>query len=61
MSKNAPYTELTQYRKGSPEEESFRNSAVSSDIMQKKEKSLQWATGWVEGVREFWQEIEGKL
>jgi hypothetical protein len=29
--------------------------------MQKKEKSLQWATGWVEGVREFWQEIEGKL
>ena len=59
--KNAPYTELTQYRKGSPEEESFRNSAVSSDIMQKKEKSLQWATGWVQGVREFWQEIEGKL
>jgi hypothetical protein len=59
--KNAPYTELTQYRKGSPEEESFRNSAVSSDIMKKKEKSLQWATGWVEGVKEFCQEIEGKL
>jgi len=59
--KNAPYTELTQYKKGSPEEESFRNSAVSSDIMKKKEKSLQWATGWVEGVREFCQEIEGKL
>jgi hypothetical protein len=59
--KDAPYTELTQYRKGSPEEESFRNSAVSSDIMKKKEKSLQWATGWVEGVREFCQEIERKL
>jgi len=59
--KNTPYTELTQYKKGSPEEESFRNSAVSSDIMKKKKKSLQWATGWVEGVREFCQEIEGKL
>ena len=59
--KNAHDTELTQYKKGSPEEESFRNSAVSSDIMKKKKKSLQWATGWVEGVREFCQEIEGKL
>ena len=59
--KNTPYTQLTHYKKGSPEEESFRNSAVSSDIMKKKEKSLQWATGWVEGVREFCQEIEGKL
>ena len=59
--KNTPYTELTHNKKGSPEEESFRNSAVCSDIMKKKGKSLQWATGWVEGVREFCQEIEGKL
>jgi len=55
--KNAPYTEFTQYKKGSPEEESFHNSTVSSDIMKKKGESLQWATGWVEGVREFCQEI----
>jgi hypothetical protein len=59
--KNTPYTELTHYRKGSPEEESFRNSAVCSDIMKKKGKSLQWATGWVEGVREFWKGIARKL
>ena len=59
--KNTPYTELTHHGKSTPEEESFRNSAVCSDIMKKKGKSLQWATGWVEGVREFWKGIARKL
>jgi len=54
--------ELTLYnKKGLPEAESFRKSAIRRDIMRKKGKSLQWAEGWMEGVGEFWQEIKGKL
>jgi hypothetical protein len=30
-------------------------------IMRKNKNNIHWAKGWLEGVREFWDEVENKL
>ena len=60
--KNADYTELTRYsRRPKNVKEAEADVFLLEDIQKVNKASQVWANGWLEGVREFWQEIKGKL
>ena len=60
--KNAHYTDLTQYgRRPKNVREADADLFLLEGIREVNKASLVWATGWLEGVREFWKGIKGKL
>jgi hypothetical protein len=60
--KNAHYTELILYgRRPKNVREADADMFLLEDIQKVNKASQVWANGWLEGVREFWKGIEGKL
>lgn len=59
--KSATYEGLIEYKRKviitrhDPDWGHLRN------ILQRNKNNIHWAKGWLEGVREFWDEIEHKL
>ena len=60
--KNAHYTELTRYsRRPKNVREADADVFLLEEIREVNKASQVWTNGWLEGVREFWKGIAGKL
>ena len=59
--KDAHYEEIIKYRRKIFKTDHDSDWDHLRSIMRRNKNNIHWAEGWLEGVREFWDEIENKL